>query len=130
MTLHDVDDLDAAVREIARVMHPDATLAVAIVHPINSAGTFESREADAVFRMAAYLDERSYAEPAERDGLRMTFTSRHRPLQAYFDALEAPGLAVDHLVEVADTTAPDGSRWRRIPLFLHLRARRVPGEAW
>jgi SAM-dependent methyltransferase len=48
MSLHDVDDLDPAVREIARVMRPDATFAAAIVHPMNSAGTFESREADAV----------------------------------------------------------------------------------
>ena len=127
MSLHDVDDLDSAVREIARVMRPGATFAAAIVHPINSAGTFESREADAVFRMGAYLDERTYAEPVERDGLRITFTSRHRPLQAYFDALEAAGLAVDHLVEVADTTAPEGSRWRRMPLFLHLRARLAQG---
>lgn len=75
MSLHDMNDLDSAVREIARVMRPDATFAAAIVHPMNSAGTFESHEADAVFRMAAYLDEWTYADAVERDGLRMTFTS-------------------------------------------------------
>lgn len=127
MSLHDVDDLQSAVREIARVMRPDATFAAAIVHPINSAGTFESGEADAVFRLTAYLGEWTYADAVERDGLRMTFTSRHRPLQAYVAALEAGGLAVDRLVEVADTTAPEDSRWRRIPLFLHLRARLAHG---
>ena len=127
MSLHDVDDLDSAVREIARVMRPDATFTAAIVHPINSAGTFESGEADAAFRMAAYLDEWTYADAVERDGLRMTFTSRHRPLQAYFEALEAAGLAVDRLLEIADTTASEGSRWRRIPLFLHLRAQLAQG---
>jgi SAM-dependent methyltransferase len=127
MSLHDVDDLESAVREIARVMRPDATFAAAIVHPINSAGTFDSGESDAVFRMAAYLDEWTYADAVERDGLRMTFTSRHRPLQAYFEALAAAGLTVDRLVEVPDTTAPEGSRWRRIPLFLHLRARLAQG---
>ena len=127
MSLHDIDDLDSAVRGIVRVMRPDATFAAAIVHPINSAGTFESREADAVFRMAAYLDEWTYTDAVERDGLRMTFTSRHRPLQAYFAALEDAGLTVDRLVEVPDTTAPDESRWRRIPLFLHLRARLPQG---
>jgi len=127
MSLHDIDDLDSAVRGIVRVMRPDATFAAAIVHPINSAGTFESREADAVFRMAAYLDEWTYTDAVERDGLRMTFTSRHRPLQAYFAALEDAGLTVDRLVEVPDTTAPEQSRWRRIPLFLHLRARLPQG---
>jgi ubiquinone/menaquinone biosynthesis C-methylase UbiE len=56
MSLHDVDDLDAAVREIARVMRPDATLAVAVVHPINSAGAFESSHHDAAFRIGTSGD--------------------------------------------------------------------------
>jgi hypothetical protein len=52
----------------------------------------------------------------------MTFTSRHRPLETYFAALESAGLVVERLVEVPDTTAPPGDRWQRIPLFIHLRA--------
>jgi hypothetical protein len=58
----------------------------------------------------------------ERDGLKMTFTSEHRPLQDYFAALEAAGLLVERLVEIPDTGDSPGSRWRRLPLFLHLRA--------
>ena len=127
MTLHDVDDLDAALREIARVMRPDATLAVAVVHPINSAGAFESSYDGSSFRIHTYLDERNYVDVVERDGLRMRFAGRHRPLQTYFAALGAVGLAVDRLREVPDSTAPSASRWRRLPLFLHLRARPTTG---
>jgi SAM-dependent methyltransferase len=123
MSLHDVDDLDAAVREIARVMSPHATLAVAVVHPINSSGAFESSRHDAEFRIGTYLDERNYVDVVERDGLCMRFAGRHRPLETYFATLGAVGLVVDRLVEVPDPTEPPGSRWRRVPLFLHLRAR-------
>lgn len=60
-------------------------------------------------------------DSVERGGLRMTFTSRHRP-EACFAALESAGLLVERLVEVPDSTDPPRDRWRRLPLFLHLRA--------
>ena len=124
MSLQDVDDLGAAVREIARVMRPDGILGLAIVHPINSAGAFDSSDDDAVFRIETYLGEWNYTDVVERDGLRMSFAGRHRPLESYFAALGAADLVVDRLVEVADPTDPPASRWRRVPLFLHLRAQR------
>lgn len=65
---------------------------------------------------------RSIQTTIERDGLRMTFTSRHRPLEAYFAALESVGLLVERLAEVPDSTDPPGDRWQRLPLFLHFRA--------
>jgi hypothetical protein len=46
----------------------------------------------------------------------------HRPLEAYSAALESAGLLIERLVEVPDATDPPGDRWRRIPLFLRLRA--------
>ena len=124
MSLHDIDDMPGAVREIARVLADDGWLCAAIVHPINSAGRFESREPDADFVVEDYLQERSYADAIERKGLQMTFTSVHRPLQAYFAALADAGMAVDRLVEVPDDSESPGDRWQRIPLFLQLRARK------
>jgi SAM-dependent methyltransferase len=41
-SLHDIDAMPAAVREIARVFEPGGRLCLAIVHPINSAGRFET----------------------------------------------------------------------------------------
>ena len=123
MSLHDVDDMDGAVAEIARVLEPGGRLCAAVVHPVNSAGTFESSEPDAQFVIRdSYFEERIYADVVERDGLRMTFTGRHRTLERYFAALEPMGLLADRVVEIADTGAPPGSRWQRLPLFLHLRA--------
>ena len=123
LSLHDMDDMEGAVAQAARVLAPGGRLCVAVVHPINSGGHFESSTKDAAFVMReSYFAERLYADSVERGGLRMTFTSRHRPLQAYFAALEAAGLPVERLVEVADTTDEPGDRWQRIPLFLHVRA--------
>jgi ubiquinone/menaquinone biosynthesis C-methylase UbiE len=49
MSLHDIDAMPAAVTEAARVLRPDGRLCAAIPHPVNSAGEFESRAADAPF---------------------------------------------------------------------------------
>lgn len=125
MSLHDIDDMEEAIREIGRVLAPDGRLCAAIVHPINSAGKFSEHTFDAPFVMRdSYLARRSYADTVERDGLRMTFSSVHRPLQAYFDALGDGGLAVERLLEVPDSTDQPGDRWQRIPLFLDFRARK------
>jgi SAM-dependent methyltransferase len=130
MSLHDFDDLDAAIREIARVMTPDGRFCMALVHPLNSAGRFEERDARARFIITGdYLRPFRYAEAVERDGLAMTFHSVHRPLAAYFAAFENHGLVVEALREpaVPDTAIIDDAsrRWQRLPLFLHMRARRA-----
>ena len=70
-----------------------------------------------------------YREWLERDGLRMSFNSRHWPLHAYVDALARGGLVVEALREVPVDEAsarerPSRARRRRLPLFLDLRARK------
>jgi SAM-dependent methyltransferase len=129
MSLHDMNDMPAAVQEIARVLEPGGRLCMAIVHPINSAGRFGSEAADAPFVIKGdYLGAFDYADAIERDGLAMTFHSRHRPIESYFLALEDGGLIVETLREprVPDHAVKSGRgrRWQRLPLFLHLRARR------
>jgi SAM-dependent methyltransferase len=130
MSLQDVDDMSAAVREIARVLEPGGRFCMAIVHPMNSAGSFETEAADSPFVIKGdYLRAFDYADTIERDGLPMTFHSRHRPLESYFLALEETGLIVETLREpqVPDHAVKSGRgrRWQRLPLFLHLRARRL-----
>jgi hypothetical protein len=70
---------------------------------------------------------------AERGGIKMTFHSEHRPIEAYSRALEAAGLLIEAIREpkapdalVAD--APGKRRWQRIPLSLHLRAVKPGGS--
>jgi ubiquinone/menaquinone biosynthesis C-methylase UbiE len=123
MSLQDVDDIDGAVREIARVLVAGGRLRAAIVHPINSAGRFPTRELDAVFEIRdSYFEERRSSDTFERDGLTMTFTSQHRSLERIARAILDAGLLIDHLAEVPDLADPPGSPWRRLPLFLHLGA--------
>jgi len=123
MSLQDVDDIDGAAREIARVLVAGGRLRAAIVHPINSAGRFPTRELDAVFEIRdSYFEERRSSDTFERDGLTMTFTSQHRSLERIARAILDAGLLVDHLAEVPDLADPPGSPWRRLPLFLHLGA--------
>lgn len=123
MSLHDFDDMDTAAREIGRVLIPGGCACVAVVHPLNSSGQFDERTPDAPFVIRdSYFEARRYADTVERDGLKMTFSSIHRPLQSISAALESAGLLIEKLVEISDTTAPPGDRWQRIPLFLHVRA--------
>jgi SAM-dependent methyltransferase len=128
MSLHDMDRMPRAVAEAARVLGRGGRLCAAIPHPINSAGSWPSRDADAPF-----VIEGSYLDPAPADweadwgDIQMTFHSEHRPLEAYSLALEEAGLLIeaireprapDHLV----ARQPAERRWQRVPLILHLRA--------
>jgi ubiquinone/menaquinone biosynthesis C-methylase UbiE len=130
MSLHDVDDMPAAVREIGRVLRPKGALCMAVVHPINSAGDFESQEPDAAYVIrGSYFEPRQYRDAIERNGLPMTFNSRHWPLQAYSEALERAGLVIEAIREVPvdDASVRERAlraRWRQLPLFLDLRARK------
>jgi SAM-dependent methyltransferase len=127
MSLQDMDDLDGAVAEAARVLVPAGRLCAAIVHPLNSAGAFESDSATSPFTIeGSYLDPSFYEDSLARDGLEVTLVSAHRPLAAYADALARAGLLIEALrepsVPEAAISVPRQRRWTRVPLFLHLRA--------
>jgi SAM-dependent methyltransferase len=123
MSYQDVDDLDGAVREAARVLVPGGHLRSAIVHPVSSAGDVRASDHDEAFEIrGSYLEERRYGETLERDGLVMTFASQHRSIERVARAILSTGLLIDHVAEVEDTADPPGSLWRRIPPFLHLGA--------
>jgi SAM-dependent methyltransferase len=135
MSLHDTDDLEAAIGECGRVLREGGRLCFAIIHPLNSAGWFDDVTADAGFVIeGSYLDESFYEHSRARDGLTMTFVSKHRPLQSYSDALAGAGFLIESIREsgVPDTVLREPApRWRRIPLFLHCRAVKaeLPGNA-
>jgi SAM-dependent methyltransferase len=128
MCLHDIDDMPQAVAEASRVLRPSGRLCLAIPHPVSTAGAFTQREPAAPFVISgSYLDPAPLRPVAERGGIKLTFHSEHRPIEAYMRALEAGGLLTEALREVRtpDKLAaldPAARRWQRIPMFLHLRA--------
>jgi SAM-dependent methyltransferase len=127
MSLQDIDEMPAAIGEVARVLEPGGRLCLAIVHPLNSAGRLERPTSDSDFVIKGdYLGAFHYADMVERDGLMMTFHSWHGPLEAYFMALEKVGRLVEALreprVPERAVVSEAWRRWQRLPLFLHLRA--------
>jgi SAM-dependent methyltransferase len=128
MSLHDIDRMPQAVAQIARVLDRGGRLCMAIVHPLSSAGSFSGREATAPFVISgSYLDQAPLTWVSDRGGIRMTFHSAHRSIEAYSRALETAGMLIEALREVRindelATDDPSERRWMRVPLFLHIRA--------
>jgi aminoglycoside 6-adenylyltransferase len=126
-SLMDVDDLEGAVREAARVLVPGGCLAACITHPFQDAGAFMAREADAPFVVdGAYLETRRLREAFVRGGVTLTFAGWCHPLERYSRALEAAGFAIEAVREPAAADAaverdPAERRWQRMPMFLFLR---------
>jgi SAM-dependent methyltransferase len=126
MSLQDVDEMETAVTETARVLSPACRLVLAVTHPLNTAGHFMEGPDDASRPFAiegSWFDRKALSDTCERDGFTMTFHSEHRPLQAYSDALADAGFVMERIREVG---VPDpADKWHRIPLFLHIRAIRI-----
>jgi SAM-dependent methyltransferase len=126
MSLQDVDAMEAAVTEAARVLSPGGRLIMAITHPLNTAGNFmadHDGDSPPFVIHGSWFEREARADTCERNGLTMTFHSEHRPLHDYTDALADAGFVIERLREVNE---PDEAhRWHRLPLFLHLRARRI-----
>lgn len=132
MSLQDVENLAGAIGECGRVLAADGRLCMAIVHPLNSAGTWTRDDAESPLLIeGSYLSSFSYAETFARSGLEMTFASVHRPLETYTELLAASGFVLERLREPAlpdhAVRSEHSARWQRFPLFLHLRARKSAG---
>jgi SAM-dependent methyltransferase len=106
MSLMDVDDLDSAVAETVRVLRPGGAFCLAIVHPFDSALEQLKSESGTYRLPAPYLQARRYEDHFERDGLRMTFASMHRPLGTYCEALFRCGMIITELREHSDGDMP------------------------
>lgn len=129
--LMNVADVPATVREMARVLHPGrGELVVSLVHPIADRGRLDGDGPDASLVLSGtYFGRQRFENRFERDGLSMRFAGWSQPLEAYMDALAQAGLAITSLREPKpDGAAAEGpfAPWTRWPLFLWLKARKLP----
>jgi SAM-dependent methyltransferase len=127
-SLMDIEDMPGAVLETARVLRPGGRLCISVTHPLNDAGAFTEREADAPFVIeGSYLGKRDFEATFERDGVEMIFSGWAYPFEEYFSAFETAGLLTECLKE---PPAPEQAvehdvaerRWQRVPLFAQIRA--------
>jgi SAM-dependent methyltransferase len=128
--LMDVVDVPAVLKELARVLRPDGRLIISIVHPFADRGAFAGPQPDAPFILKEnYFGRKRFEGVEERDGLQMEFAGWSQPLDSYAQGLEGAGLMISSLREPLPEQGDEWrrfERWRRVPLFLWLTARRGP----
>ena len=117
LSLMNMDDVPAVVREIARVLRPRGRFCFSVIHPVNS-------WADA---SAGYFETVRYTEVLEHNGARMRLHDTHRPLEDCFGAVHDAGFLVERVAEPVPDDAylavfPEAARRRERPGFLRFRA--------
>jgi SAM-dependent methyltransferase len=128
MSVMNFDDPESAIVEAARVLEPGGRFCSAIVHPIDIAGAFASKDPEAPFVIeGSYFEAGDRIFESDRDGICFTFRDRSLPFERLFRAHEDAGLLVEAVREPSPSEefvqgSPIAARRRRIPLFLHTRA--------
>lgn len=127
--LMDVEDVPAAVAEMARVLAPGGTVLISLVHPFRDRGRFASAAPDAPFVLeGSYFGRERFEGSETRAGLTMDFAGWSQPLEAYAGALEQAGLAITALREPLPAPGSGNAAFHqsmRMPLFLWLKAKRI-----
>ena len=127
-----IDDVDAAIAEVARVLRPGGQFSFFLNHPLlqtPGSGWIDDHTVDPpeqYWRIGPYLIEQDSIEQVEL-GVFIRFV--HRPLSRYLNALAEQGLLLERMVEPAP---PDGfvdrafeyAEASAIPRLLYLRLRR------
>lgn len=126
-SLMDIDRMDFAIAEVARVLRPGSRFCVCVTHPVNDAGRFEHEEGPgAAFHIDVYRGRRPFDETIERNGVTLRFTGWCYPLEGYTRPLEDAGFLIEAFREPAVDRTPAspvyGERRLRVPNFLMLRA--------
>jgi SAM-dependent methyltransferase len=122
LSLIDIPDMEAAIREMARVLAPGGALLIANLTSFNTAcgdaGWIKDRSGHKThYPLDNYLDERPMW--VEYRGIRIR--NHHRPLSAYMRACLDSGLRLAYFDEPepsADTSPSKAASYRRVPWFL------------
>jgi SAM-dependent methyltransferase len=127
-TMAQMDDMATAVKEAGRVLAPSGHFCFCVAHPMTDVGRIREPSAEGELVIAgSYFEHRDVHETVMKDGLTMRFHGWTYSFEDYTRALEDAGFVVDRVREPAPTAEqaanrPGLERWRRIPLFLNVRA--------
>ena len=128
-----IDDVDAAIGEVSRVLRPGGRFTFMLNHPLlqtPGSGWIDDHMVDPpeqYWRIGPYLVE---AETVEQVELGVHIRFLHRPLSRYLNALAAVGLVLERMDEPAPperflAQAPEYFDAATVPRLLHLRLRRL-----
>ena len=127
-----IDDLDAAISEVARVLTPGGRFVFFLNHPLlqtpGSGWIDDHILCEQYWRIGPYLTEDTTLEQVD-NGVWLPFV--HRPLSRYVNAMAAVGLLVTHMEEPAPPAgflerASEYEAAATIPRLLLLRAVKQP----
>jgi SAM-dependent methyltransferase len=132
-----IDDVDAAIGEVARVLRPGGRFVFLLNHPLlqtPGSGWIDDQmlePPEQYWRIGPYLIEQATIEQVQRD---VFVRFIHRPLSRYLNTLIAYGLQLAHLHEPAPPAgflaqAPDFVDAATVPRLLALRLVRTESQA-
>ena len=127
LSLVDIPDLTAAIREVHRVLRPGGTFLIANLQSFNTASIADgwTIEADGTRRFCIdhYLQER----PVWSAWRGIRIRNWHRPLGTYLSTLLGTGFVLRHFEEPAPSgvQSDKAERFRRVPNFLVMEWQKV-----
>ncbi|CAN5514116.1 class I SAM-dependent methyltransferase [soil metagenome] len=130
-----IDEVDAAIAEVARVLTPGGRFCFFLNHPLlqtPDSGWIDDQvmePPEQYWRIGPYLHEAETIEEVEL-GIHIRFI--HRPLSRYVNALAANRLLVERMVEPAPPSgflalAPEYTEAATVPRLMYLRLRKIDG---
>jgi SAM-dependent methyltransferase len=131
LALEHVEELEVAIREVARVLEPGGRFVLLLCHPLLQApgsGWVEDQTlGEHYWRIGTYLDE-DVALDTVAPGVELLFI--HRPLSRYVHALGEAGLLVDDMEEPPPPAQLVADAWdfpeaATIPRVVLIRARLI-----
>ncbi len=125
-------DMAQAVREAGRVLRPSGHFCLCVAHPMTDVGRMkEPSDGGDLIISGSYFEHQCVNETVTKGGLEMTFHGWTYALEDYMRALEEADFLVEKVREPVPSEEQAAKRpslagWRRIPLFLFMRAVKAP----
>ncbi len=126
-TMAMVLDMARAIREASRVLKPSGHFCLCVAHPMTDVGRVKAPSAAGELIISGYFERQHVNETVTKDDMEMTFHGWTYTLEDYGRALQEAGFLIERVREPVPSAeqakkSPSLQRWRRVPLFLSVRA--------